>query len=81
MGAEPVVFIPESLRLHVRFLDTPEQMRIQYIFPVGPVESLYEPGADAVVEPVETTVRLGLGQLSELVDDLAIVPLDATVPH
>ena len=49
----------------------------QNTFPV-PVMALF---ADAVVEPVETTVRLGLGQLGELVDDLTVVPLAAIVPH
>ena len=43
MGMEPIVFLPEAFRFHVHFLDVPEQMRIQYIFTVGPVEPFDEP--------------------------------------
>lgn len=39
---EPIVFLPEAFRFHIYFLDVPEQMGVQYIFPIGSVEPFDE---------------------------------------
>ncbi len=64
MGMEPVVFLLESVGLQVYFLDIPEQVCIEYVLTIGPVEPF----------DVSVLARLaGLYVLDLDVLDLAIV--------
>ena len=42
MGMETVVFVPEPFGLHIDLLYIPEQMSVQYVLAIGPVEPFDE---------------------------------------